>query len=260
MSSPSLQLQRDDAVATVTIDRPERLNALDQTTISALKGIFADLGKDAAIRAVVLTGGGEKAFVAGADIAELAALDAPAAERYAAAGQDLMWRIEHLGKPVIAAIGGFALGGGLELALACTIRWAAAGVKLGLPEVGLGLIPGFGGTQRLPRLIGSGRALEMILGGGPVTAEQALALGLVTRVLPREELLREAQALAARLAVRPGVAVRAALKAVHEGAGMTLDAAVRLEAALFGVTCASADAAEGCRAFLAKREPDFTHR
>ena len=260
MSSPSLQIGRVGAVATVTIDRPERLNALDQATVGALKRTFGELGQDDGVRAVILTGAGEKAFVAGADIAELARLDAPGAERYATEGQDLMWRIENLGKPVIAAIGGFALGGGLELALACTIRWAAAGAKLGLPEVGLGLIPGFGGTQRLPRLIGRGRAMEMILGGGPITAEQAMALGLVTRVLPREELLPEAQDLAARLAGRPAVAMRAALKAVNEGAGMTPDAAVRLEAALFGVTAASADAGEGCAAFLGKREPVFQHR
>jgi enoyl-CoA hydratase len=260
MSSPSLQIQREEAVATVTIDRPERLNALDQATVSELREVFGELGADAAVRVVILTGGGEKAFVAGADIGELAELGAPAAERYATAGQDLMWRIENLGKPVIAAIGGFALGGGLELALACTIRWAAAGAKLGLPEVGLGLIPGFGGTQRLPRLIGRGRALEMILGGGPITAEQAMALGLVTRVLPREELLPEVRELAGRLAARPAVAMRAALKAVNEGAGMTPDAAVRLEAALFGVTRASSDADEGCQAFLAKREPAFKHR
>lgn len=260
MSSASLQIDRSGAVATVTIDRPDRLNALDQATVGALRDVFGDLGRDDGVRAVVLTGGGQKAFVAGADISELAGLDAPGAERYAAQGQDLMWRIENLGKPVIAAIGGFALGGGLELALACTVRWAAAGAKLGLPEVGLGLIPGFGGTQRLPRLIGRGRALEMILGGGPITAEQAMALGLVTRVLAREELLPEAQDFAARLAARPAVAVRAALKAVNEGAGMTPDLSVRLEAALFGVTAASADAGEGCAAFLAKREPVFQHR
>jgi len=260
MSSGSLQIGRAGAVATVVVDRPQRLNALDQAAIGDLDRAFADLGRDDQVRAVVLTGGGEKAFVAGADIAELAALAAPGAERYAARGQNLMWRIENLGKPVLAAIGGFALGGGLELALACTVRWAAAEAKLGLPETGLGLIPGFGGTQRLPRLIGQGRALELILGGEPITADQALAWGRVTRGLPRPELLPAAQAHAARLADRPRVALRSALKAVHEGAGMPPDLAVRLEAALFGVTCASADAAEGCQAFLAKRAPRFTHR
>lgn len=260
MSSQSLQLQRTAAVATVTIDRPQRLNALDRATVAELSAVFAELRDEAAVRAVVLTGAGSKAFVAGADIGELSAQSAPDAECYAAAGQSLLDRIENLGKPVIAAINGFALGGGLELALACTVRWAAAGAKLGLPEVGLGLIPGFGGTQRLPRLIGQGRALEMILGGGQITAEQALALGLVTRVLPPDELLPQAQELAARLAARPAVAVRAALQAVIRGADMPLPAALRFEGALFGVVSGSEDAAEGCRAFLAKSEPAFKHR
>ena len=260
MSSLNLRTERAGAVATVTVDRPERLNALDSATVLELGRTFADLGRDPEIRAVVLTGGGEKAFVAGADIAELAELDGPGAERYATAGQGLMWSIENLGKPVIAAVGGYALGGGLELALACTVRWAAAEARLGLPETGLGLIPGFGGTQRLPRLVGRGRAIEMILGGKPIAAEDALAWGLVTRVLPREELLPAAQAFAGKLAELSGVALRAALKAVGEGANMTLDASMRLEAALFGVTCASADAAEGCQAFLEKRDAAFKHR
>lgn len=260
MTNRNVKLESRGAVATVTIDRPERLNALDTATVKELSVACSELASDEAIRAVVLTGAGEKAFVAGADIGELAQLDGPGAERYATTGQALMWRLENLGKPVLAAIGGFALGGGLELALACTLRWAAAGARLGLPETGLGLIPGFGGTQRLPRLIGRGRALEMILAGEPITAEQAQEWGLVTRVLPREELLPAAQEFAAVLAARPAVALRSALKAVGEGANMTPDAAVRLEAALFGVTCASADANEGCEAFLQKRKPDFSHR
>lgn len=260
MSTANVAVQREDAVATVTIDRPKALNALDVATIGELQAVFADLGSDSAIRACVLCGGGEKAFVAGADIAELVALDGPAAEKYASAGHDLMWRLENLGKPVIAALGGFTLGGGLELALACTVRWAADTARLGLPETGLGLIPGFGGTQRLPRLIGRARALEMILSGKPVDAERALAWGLVTRVVPRDELLAEAQGFAAALAERPAIAMRAALKAVNEGASMTPDASVRLEAALFGVTCASTDAREGCQAFLQKRKPEFKHR
>ncbi len=260
MSSPNIQILKSEAITTVTIDRPQCLNALDRATIGELKSLFNEVGRDDGVRAIILTGAGPKAFVAGADISELAVLKAPEAERYAASGQELLDTIERLGKPVIAAINGFALGGGLELALACTIRWAAAGAKMGLPEVGLGIIPGFGGTQRLQRLIGRGRATEMILGGGPITAEQAMALGLVTRVLPPEELLPEAQELATRLAARPAVAVRMALQAIGEGADLTLDAAVRLEAALFGVACASEDAAEGCQAFLAKREAVFKHR
>jgi len=259
MSNQNLQIQRDGAVATLIIDRPKRLNALDTATVADLGRAFGELGRDPEIRAVVLTGAGEKAFVAGADIAELAELDGPGAERYAAAGQSLMWSIENLGKPVLASIGGFALGGGLELALACTVRWAAAEARLGLPETSLGLIPGFGGTQRLPRLVGKGRALEMILSSDPIKAEQALAWGLVTRVLTREELLPAVQEFAAKLAARPAVALRAALKAVNEGAGMAPDAAVRLEAALFGVVCSSHDAAEGCRAFLEKRNAEYRH-
>jgi enoyl-CoA hydratase len=260
MSTENVVLERDGAVATVIIDRPKRLNALDTATIGELKHVFGALGRAEDVRAIVLTGGGEKAFVAGADISELANLSGPEAERYATAGHDLMWMIENLGKPVLAAIGGFALGGGLELALSCTIRWASPNARLGLPETGLGLIPGFGGTQRLPRVVGRSRAMEMILSGDPLSAEEALACGLVTRIVPREELLGEVQKLAHRLASRPSVAARAAIKAVGEGANMTPDAAVRLEAALFGVTCASEDAREGCHAFLEKREPDFRHR
>jgi len=260
MTNRNVKLDSQGAVATLTIDRPERLNALDLATVAELREAANRLAHDDTIRAVVLTGAGEKAFVAGADIGELVELDGPAAERYATAGQDLMWRLENLGKPVVAAIGGFALGGGLELAMACTLRWAAAGARLGLPETGLGLIPGFGGTQRLPRLVGRGRALEMILAGEPIVAEQALDWGLVTRVLPREDLLPACQEFAATLAARPAVALRSALKAVSEGANMTPDAAVRLEAALFGVTFASVDAAEGCAAFLEKRKPSFEHR
>lgn len=254
MTTTNVKVDREGAVATVTIDRPERLNALNNATLAELKQAFGTLAHDAEVRACVLTGSGEKAFVAGADISELAALSGPEAEQYALAGQALMDQIENLRKPVIAAIGGYALGGGLELALACTVRWAASKARLGLPETGLGLIPGFGGTQRLPRLVGRGRATEMILTGDPIDADQALSWGLVTRVLERDELLAEAQAFAARLADRPAVALRAALGTLGGSATMAL------EAALFGVTCASEDAAEGCQAFLEKREAAFRHR
>jgi len=259
MSTTNVDVTREGAVATVTVQRPERLNALNTATIDDLKGVFGDLARDDEVRAVVLCGAGDKAFVAGADIKEMSEMTGPEAERYATFGQALMWQIENLGKPVIAAIGGYALGGGMELALACSVRWAGPRAKLGLPETGLGLIPGFGGTQRLPRLVGRGRATEMILSGEPIKAEQALDWGLVTRVV-EGDLLAEAQAFAATLAARPGVALRAALKAVGEGANMTPDASLRLEAALFGVTFASEDAGEGCRAFLEKRETKFRHR
>lgn len=260
MSTQNVSCRRDGATAIVTIDRPKRLNALDLATIAELRSVFAELAIDDEIRSAVLTGGGEKAFVAGADISELATLSGPEATRYAAGGHALMSAIENLGKPVVAAIGGFALGGGLELALACTVRWAAPNARLGLPETGLGLIPGFGGTQRLPRLIGRARAIEMILGGESVDAVQAEAWGLITRVVPQEDLLAEATAYASKLAERPAVAIRSALKAVGEGANMSPDAAMNLEIALFGVTCASDDATEGCEAFLQKRDPEYRHR
>jgi enoyl-CoA hydratase len=212
------------------------------------------------VRVVIVTGAGEKAFVAGADIRELADLTGTGAERLATRGQELMWKIENLGKPVVAAVNGFALGGGCELALACTFRYASANARLGLPETGLGLIPGYGGTQRLPRLVGKGRALEMILTGDHLTAVEAQAIGLVNRVLSQEELMPAVREVAAKLAAKSAVTLRLALKAVNEGINMGLDGACRLEAALFGVVGTSADAAEGCRAFLEKRKPEFRDR
>jgi len=246
-----------DGVAEVTVNRPEKLNALNAKVIGELDACLGDLGVDPAVRAVILTGAGEKAFVAGADIGELADLTAAAGERLAARGQALMTRLETLGKPVIAAVNGFALGGGLELAMACTFRYAAETARLGLPETGLGLIPGYGGTQRLPRLVGRGRALEMILTGEMIDAPAALALGLVNRVLPPAELRDAARATAAKIAGRAPLALRAALQAVNDGLAMDQDGGCRLEAALFGVCGASADAREGCAAFLEKRAPAF---
>jgi enoyl-CoA hydratase len=246
-----------DGVATVTVDRPNRLNALDRRTIEELHQVARQAAADAAVRVVILTGAGEKAFVAGADITELKGLPAPAAERYATRGQELMWHLENLGKPVIAAVNGYALGGGLELAMACTLRYAAEHARLGLPECSLGLIPGFGGTQRLPRLVGRGRALEMILTGNQITAAEALAAGLVEKVVPGPELMSAARDTAGRIAARSQVSTRAALKAVAEGMNLPADGGCRLEAAHFGVVAASADAAEGCQAFLEKRPPVF---
>lgn len=257
MSYETLLLERRDAVALLTVNRPDKLNALNATVVRELQSCFADLRRDAAVKAVVLTGAGEKAFVAGADIGELADAGGPVLERMAERGQSLMWRIENLGKPVIAAVNGFALGGGCELALACSFRYAAATARLGLPEITLGLIPGYGGTQRLPRLVGRGRALEMILTGGMVTADEALAMGLVNRVLPPEELLDAALETAGRIAGMSAVTARYALKAVNEGLNAAPDTCQRLEAALFGAVGATADAGEGCRAFLEKRKPAF---
>jgi len=249
--------ERAAGVAEITVNRPDKLNALNRQVLAELGGLLAELQSDPAVKVVTLTGAGEKAFVAGADIAELAELTAGEAERLAARGQAVMDRIERLGKPVIAAVNGFALGGGLELAMACTFRYAADTARLGLPETGLGLIPGFGGTQRLPRLIGRGRALEMILGGGMIDAPAALACGLVNRVLPAAELRPAVRAVAEEIAARSPLALRLALQAVHEGLATSQEGGCRLEAALFGVSGSSADAHEGCAAFLAKRKPTF---
>ena len=245
-------------IATVTVNRPDKMNALNAATIADLDRCFDSLAADPAVRVVVLTGAGEKAFVAGADIGELAAMTAGQGERLAARGQALMHRIENLGKPVIAAVNGFALGGGCELAMACTIRYASDTARLGLPETGLGLIPGFGGTQRLPRLVGRGRALEMILLGNMISAVDAMAIGLVNKVYPQAEFRDAVLDVARALAARSAHTVRLALQAVNDGLLTDLDGGCRLEAALFGVAGASADAREGCAAFLAKRKPEFT--
>ncbi len=260
MEFQNLALESDGGVTTVVVDRPEKLNALDARTIAELHACFSSLRDDPAPRVIILTGAGEKAFVAGADIEELAGMTGHEAERLSTRGQELMWKIENLGKPVLAAVNGFALGGGCELALACSFRYASQNARLGLPETDLGLIPGYGGTQRLPRLVGKGRALEMILGGRHLTAVEAQEIGLVNRVFSQEELLPAVRELAARLAGKSAVTLRLALKAVSEGLNMTLDAGCRLESALFGVAGASEDAHEGCRAFLEKRKPEFRDR
>lgn len=247
-------------IATVTVNRPDKLNALNAMAVKELDACFAELEQDPAVRVVVLTGAGEKAFVAGADIGELANLNATEAERLAVSGQSLMRRIENLGKPVIAAVNGFALGGGCELAMACTFRYASDNAKLGLPETGLGLIPGFGGTQRLLRLVGRGRALEMILLGNMITAVDAMAIGLVNTVFPQDEFNDAVGIVAKALAAKSALTLRLALQAVNDGALVDQDSGCRLEAALFGVVGASDDAHEGCAAFLEKRKPSFTDR
>jgi enoyl-CoA hydratase len=257
MNFANILCDKADGIAKVTVNRPDKLNALNAATIVELDACFAELQADAATRVVVLTGAGEKAFVAGADIGELADMTASNAERLAAGGQALMDRIECLGKPVIAAVNGFALGGGCELAMACTFRYASDKARLGLPETGLGLIPGFGGTQRLPRLVGTGRAMEMILLGNMIDAVDAMAIGLVNKVYPAEEFADAVMIVAKALAGKSALTTRVALKAVTEGMEMTQAGGCRLEAALFGVCGASEDAREGCAAFLEKRKPDF---
>lgn len=250
----------EDGVATITVHRPDKLNALDTATLKELDQAFGEAGAEEAVRVVILTGSGPKAFVAGADIAELSELGPVTAREHALFGQAILNRIEHLEKPVIAAVNGFALGGGCELAMACTLRIASAKARFGQPEAKLGLIPGFGGTQRLTRLVGKGRALEMILTGEMIDAAEAHRIGLVNRVVPPEEVLATAVALARAIQERGPVAVRYSLIAVNRGAEVPLPEAQRIEADLFGVIAATEDCREGTRAFLEKREPRFVNR
>lgn len=253
----NVQVQREGHLALVTVNRPTKLNALDDTTIAELDAVFAALDGDAAVGAVVLTGAGEKAFVAGADIGVLAKQGVLDGKENARRGQAMTLRIERCSKPVIAAVNGFALGGGLELALACDLRFAAKTAKLGLPEVSLGIIPGYGGTQRLPRLIGEGAALQLILTGDPVTADEALRLGLVNGVVEPAELLPTCKAIAAKIVSRGATALALAKQAVRRGAALPMADALALEADLFGIASSTAEMKEGMAAFLDKRKPGW---
>ena len=259
-SFENLLIERDGAVAVVTVNRPKVLNALNTQTLDELRRAILDLGRDDAVRAVILTGAGEKSFVAGADINELATQTPTSGREHAIAGQHILDLIEHMGKPVIAAINGFALGGGCELALACTIRLAADSARLGQPEINLGIIPGYGGTQRLARIVGRGRALEILLTGDMLTAQEAHRLGLVNRVIPAAELIAEAKKLAATLAAKAPIAVRYILEAVHRGLDMPIAEALNFEATLFGLVASTDDMREGTKAFLEKRKADFKGR
>ena len=260
MAFDNLLLERDGAVATITINRPKVLNALNTATIDELRHAILELKADAGIRVAILTGAGEKSFVAGADINELAVQTPASGREHALAGQHVFDLIENMGKPVIAAINGFALGGGCELAMACTLRVAADTARLGQPEIALGLIPGYAGTQRLPRLVGKGRAMEMILTGAPVSAEEAHRIGLVNRVVPAADLLREAKKLAAQLASSAPIAMRYIINAINKGVEMPFAEACQHEAALFGLVASTDDMREGTKAFLEKRKASFTGR
>jgi enoyl-CoA hydratase len=260
MSFTHLLIEDRGAVRLITLNRPDKLNALDADVIGELHRAFAAAGEAAGVRAVVLTGAGPKAFVAGADIAAMSALDVVQAREFSLHGQRLMTRIERLGKPVVAMVNGFALGGGLELAMACHLRIAADGAKLGQPEVGLGLIPGFGGTQRLLRLCGRGAALELCLLGGQVDAARALQLGLVTRVVPAADLEAETMKLAGQLAASAPLALRGVLDAVLLGGECALDAGLDYESQQFAIAFSTQDMKEGTGAFLARRKAEFHGR
>lgn len=260
MDYENLSLAVDDGVATLAIDRPKSLNALNEATLEELRAVFATLKDDPRVRVVIVTGTGDKAFVAGADIKELAQQTSSTAHATARRGQEVFRAIEVLGKPVIAAVNGFALGGGLELALACHLRIASENAKLGLPEVSLGVIPGFGGTQRLARLVGRGRALELILTGDPIDAAEAHRIGLVNRVVASDDLEAETTALARRILLRGPVALSHALLAVDAGLESGLAQGMLTEATLFGLLFGTEDMREGMDAFLGKRKPEFQGR
>jgi enoyl-CoA hydratase len=255
MSFDNLLVEREGAVAVVTISRPKVRNALNGQTMRELRQAMEELQQDPSVRAIVLTGAGERAFVAGADINELAVLSPIEGKEHARSGQSVLDFIENLGKPVVAAINGFALGGGCELAMACTLRIAADTAQLGQPEINLGIMPGYAGSQRLPRLVGKGLALELLLTGDMITANRAHAIGLVNRVVPAGDLLTEAKKLAAMLASKAPVATRYIIEAVNHGCDMSAADGEFLEATLFGLVATTDDMREGTQAFLDKRQP-----
>ena len=257
MAFDNVLIERDGATAIVTINRPTVLNALNTQTLDELRRAILELKQDEGVRVVILTGAGEKSFVAGADINELAVQTPTSGREHALAGQHVLDLIENLGKPVIAAINGYALGGGCELAMACTLRLAADTAKLGQPEIALGLIPGYAGTQRLPRLVGKGKATEMILTGAPIAADEAQRIGLVNRVVPAADLMAEARKLAAQLATNAPIAMRYIINAVNKGMEIPFAEACQYEATLFGLVASTGDMREGTAAFLEKRKPEF---
>src|SRR4051812_20221255 len=252
--------EKHDRIAYVTVNRPKVLNALNTPTWKDLRTAFEDARDATAVRGVILTGTGNKAFIAGADISELAHVAAFEAEQSSRFGQEVLDLIENLGKPVIAAVNGFALGGGCETAMACTIRLAVDTAKFGQPEVTLGLVPGGGGTQRLPRLVGKGRALQPILAGEMIGAQEAYRIGLVNEIVPAAELITRAEAILKKIASNVPIAVKFALDAANKGLETSQDEGLRLEASYFGLCAATEDKKEGTTAFLEKRAPQFRGR
>jgi len=267
MDTPSTELTLENvsyvkkgAIAYVTLNRPKVLNALNQKTWQELRKAFEDARDDAAVRGVILTGAGDKAFIAGADISELAHVTAVEAEKSSSYGQEVLNLVENLGKPVIAAVNGFALGGGCETAMACTIRVAVEKAKFGQPEVKLGVIPGGGGTQRLPRLVGKGRALQLILSGEMISAQEAYRIGLVNEVVPTADLITRAETILKQIFSNAPLAVKYSLEAVNKGLESRQAEGLSLEASLFGICAGTEDKKEGTTAFLEKRKPQFQGR
>src|SRR5437660_5333860 len=257
MPYENIQFETRNKIAYITLNRPKVLNALNMQTMEELRQSFTQVKDDKDVRVVILAGAGEKSFVAGADINELQRNNPVEAKEYTHRGQAVLDLIENLGKPVIACINGFALGGGCEMAMACTMRLASENAKLGQPEVRLGIIPGYGGTQRLPRLVGKGVAMQMVLAGEMITAQEALRIGLVNEVTAPADLIPRAEAIAAKIIANAPLAVQYAMEAVNKGLDMTLAEGLYLEAVLFGVCCATEDKSEGTTAFLEKRAAQF---
>lgn len=253
----NLLTKKEGGLGWVFINRPDKLNALNARTVKEIGEAFAAFREDAEVKAVILTGTGEKAFIAGADISELSGLNEEEGRDYVLAGQKVTETIENFPKPVIAAVNGFALGGGTEFALACHVRIASENAKMGQPEVKLGIIPGFGGTQRLARLVGKGKAMEMILTGKIIGAQDALAMGLVNKVVPLNELISTCEAIAGEMTANGPMALKFAIQAINQGLDFSLEKGLKLEADLFGKVCATADSKEGTKAFLEKRKAEF---
>lgn len=257
MDMQHLLYSLDESIATITINRPDKLNALNGPLLDELEALIDMIKNDHSVKVVIITGAGEKSFVAGADISELAKLSVTEAKTFALKGQRIFSKIEDLGKPVIAAVNGFALGGGCELALACHMRFASTNAFFGQPEVNLGTIPGYGGTQRLTRLVNTGRALELILGGDRISAQEALAIGLANKVFEKEELLFRTIEFAKKIATKPAMALGYALEAVLAADDLNLDAGLDFEASLFALCAGTGDFKEGTSAFLEKRKAEF---
>lgn len=258
VNTQNVLLEKEGALATIFINRPQYLNALDQTTVRELSMAIDDVAHDRKTRVIILTGAGEKAFVAGGDISFMQDMSSKVAREFARFGQGVLRKLESLPKPVVAAINGFCLGGGCELAMACDFRIASEKAKFGQPEVGLGVTPGFGGTQRLPRLVGAGKAKLLLYTGDTIDAAEALRIGLVDAVVPHEELMNHVREIANRIASRSQVAVRFCKVAVNEGMQTDIDRAMTIEADIFALCFSTADQKEGMKAFIEKRSPQFT--